>query len=347
MDGTSQCCNITCMSICVVAARENASYGCCNFTCMVHSSDCDPNAFNVKIEQSVTLPVIVLGVIIILVNIPLLHSLIMNKRNRQNMMKMHQLSLSPSDICVGVMFVVAATQLYLDSDIQDITHHSCYFSVGLSIVSSLNSKTQILLICTNRLYLFIKMRHLFENIKTLILMVILVVFICAISVLLPIQIFATRLDTNDSSHSDSCVVPITAARYISIMFTVIGLAILVCYSILIYKLCHHYFHRRKVFPTRKQTLAHGPEVSSRKYRSVMILGFMVIMQFITMMPNLMIMITHSFELYHYPRILRILFLAFAALQSAINPMFYIWMYPSKPRFCCTKRINTQHINLAS
>lgn len=319
MNRTYQCYNSTCVTSCTIPTRASSSYEACNFTCLLNSADSETQSYN----YSETI-LFIFSIVITLVNIPPVINSYITKINRKNIQSIHFHSLSAANILVGMSMSIFFGMWLMKRSY--ITYGKCLVTMVCLAASLLNSHTQLLLICINRLYLFIKMRNIFENRKSLFIIVALTFASTVCFVISPMLLFHFRLNQECPIYDCqlSALVNRKVMVYITSLFSVVGFAIIAFYVCLLCKLCRFYYRIGKVLPTHKNTNAHARVnvISPRRNKGILILGGMVLTYFVCNTPIHVMMLILTYGANEtIPHDVRYILIIASAIPLTLSPLF--------------------------
>ena len=284
--------------------------------------------------------------LIIVINIPPLIALILTKFKSSNIRILHMLSLSVSDVIVGISLSLLAGD-YLYENVS-ISHSACLMRLTVLAVSYYNSSNQVLIICINRLHMIVKLRPLISGGYTLLAVILTVFLTSAFLIILPCHL-SHPARTEDIKNMTQCNFIVLFGNdyakkiwiYRTSLYSLTELGILISYSILVVKLCAHQQRMRKIRPSACN-MPSATQTQFRERKTIITLGLIVIVyaMCVTPMHACLALAGAGFEI---PLETMNTLYGVGLFNSALNPLVYVFMMPEIKEMICGKPRNTNII----
>ena len=279
----------------------------------------------------VSITICVFTMFIVAMNIPAALTLIKTKFKQSNIQNMQVLSLSITDILVGIsQFMITYDFIYA----QPIAYRSCVARFVLWASCYFNSMTQVFVLCFCRVYVFFKLRPMIHHGRDLAKIIIATFLISMFMMSLPLLLTTIHMDHTKTLKrcTPDLIFHPSMWSYIAVAYTGIEIMIIVCYLVLVYKLYLHRKKMRKVVPAHTLSNENTTDLNvkimnSREARSIIIIGVIVLMYIICTTPFHIMCIVEMLKLGRSSRKMRNLFTVLASCNSALNPIVYAFMVP--------------------
>ena len=337
----------------------NCTNSACGFPCPIQSDDAyneslstcpinatyDQNNFRSKTEVNATI-FFIFSLLIIVINIPPFIALTMTKFKSSNIRVLHILSLSISDIIVGISLSLLTAD-YLYENIS-ISHGACLMRLTVLTVAYFNSSNQVLIICINRLHMIVKLRPLISSGYTLLAVILTTFVTSAFLIIVPCHLGHTTRTANVTSMSECNYIVLfgneytkTTLMYQTSLYSVTELGILISYSWLVAKLCAHQNRMRKIRPS-DNIMPNAAQKQYREKKSIITLGLIVILYALCVTPMHVCLALAGAGI-KIPKKTIYTLTGVGFFNSSLNPLVYVFMMPEIKKMICGKPRNTNII----